>query len=322
MTHPVGTGEPVRPGLSVDHEVGRSLRISHGDAQLLRYVYEPWDAQVESPRPYFHPIRTLGGREVSLFRPHDHVWHKGIAWSLPNVGTENFWGGPTYVRGQDYQHLPNNGTTRHVDFTQVTAAGNRLSIGEELEWITQGGQQWFTEQRRFGVRLLGTDAWMLTYATTFTNVSGQSVPLGSPTTEGRPNAGYGGLFWRGPRSFSGGTVHTPETSGKDELNGVRAPWLAFSGRHDDTGGASTLVFVESGSNDHGPHEHTEWFVRSDVYAVVSPSPFYSEARHLEDKSSLTFRYAVVVADGGRDRAASAALAQSARDLLTDESDQT
>lgn len=320
MTVPAMTGETARPDLWMDHEVGRSLRVGHRGVELLRYVYEPWDAQVESPRPYFHPMRTTAGAEVTLFRPHDHVWHKGIAWSLPNVGTENFWGGPTYVRGQDYQHLPNNGRTQHVDFPRIAASDDRLDVDEELEWITQRGDRWFTEQRRFGVHLLSSDAWALTYTTTFTNVSGQSVPLGSPTTEGRPNAGYGGLFWRGPRSFSGGTVHTPTTSGKDELNGVRAPWLAFTGRHDGIDRSSTVVFVESEANDHGGNEHTEWFVRSDVYAVVSPSPFYSEVHDLDDGRSLTFRYAVVVADGSHDRAASATLAESAHHLLAGESD--
>ena len=47
-------------------------------------------------------------------------------------------------------------------------------------------------------------AWTLGFATTFTNVTESVLVLGSPTTEGRPNAGYGGLFWRGPRSFTGG----------------------------------------------------------------------------------------------------------------------
>ena len=79
---------------------------------LAEYVHRPTDVQLESPRPYLSPIRTCGGELVSLFRPHDHVWHKGIAWSLPVVGDENFWGGPTFVSGQGYVQLPNNGTQR------------------------------------------------------------------------------------------------------------------------------------------------------------------------------------------------------------------
>ncbi|MBO0776031.1 MAG: PmoA family protein, partial [Actinobacteria bacterium] len=37
-------------------------------AGLMRYVYRPGEAQLESPRPYFHPVRTLRGGVVSLYR--------------------------------------------------------------------------------------------------------------------------------------------------------------------------------------------------------------------------------------------------------------
>ncbi len=68
-----------------------SVRGSWQGSELFRYVYQPPDPVIESPRPYFHPVKTLGGDLVSLQRPHDHAWHKGIAWSLSNVGPANFW---------------------------------------------------------------------------------------------------------------------------------------------------------------------------------------------------------------------------------------
>ncbi len=49
----------------------------------------------------------------------------------------------------------------------------------------------------------------------------RAIPIGSPTTRGRENAGYGGLFWRGPRSFTGGSVLAPGVAGGDELRGIR-----------------------------------------------------------------------------------------------------
>ena len=106
--------------LRLAHEGGPSLSVHSGPAELLRYVHEPTDAQLESPRPYFHPLRTLAGDEVTLYRPHDHVWHKGLSLSLPNVGPANFWGGPTYLREGGYQQLPNNGTMRHRPFDRVS----------------------------------------------------------------------------------------------------------------------------------------------------------------------------------------------------------
>jgi hypothetical protein len=271
-------------GLTVD----AALRFTSDGTELARYVYLPTDAQLESPRPYFHPLRTLGGDAVSLYRPHDHVWHRGIAWSLPNVagptGPANFWGGPTFLRGRGYVQLPNNGTTRHLSFSSVTPS----AVVEELAWDTEQGERWFTESRTLSFAVAG-DAWTLGFATTFTNRSGREIVLGSPTTEGRENAGYGGLFWRGPRSFTGGTVFVPGASGGDELMGVRAPWLGFLGRHDGHGRSSTLVFVSP--------DEVRWFVRSTPFAAVCPAPFFDTSVAVAPGESRSYRYAVVIADG-------------------------
>lgn len=315
-SHPT---EPVSAGLSLVHEYDRSLRVSFNGQEIFRYVYRPWDAQFESPRPYFHPLTTLGGKEVSTYRPHDHLWHKGMAWSLPNVGTENFWGGPTYNRGRGYEQLDNNGSTRHIDFASLEATAERITVVENLEWITQAGELWVREERRFAVDVLDGEpderAWTLTYSTSFTNVSGSDIVMGSPTTKGRENAGYGGLFWRGPRSFTGGSVYIPGRKGGDDLNGIRSPWMAFSGQHDGEGGASTLVFVDSPHNSYPGAENTEWFVRTGIFAVVSPSPYYSTELTFEPEQRLSYEYAVVIADRDRGVEGSEQLAEASLRLL-------
>lgn len=310
--------EPAPIGLTLVHEHGRSLVIRSGTQEILRYVYAPWDPAFESPRPYFHPIRTLGGRVVSEYRPHDHVWHKGLAWSLPNVGTENFWGGPTYNRGRGYEQLENNGTMVHIGFESISVSADRISVIENLEWRTQAGELWVREQRSFAVELTAAaqEAWALTYATRFVNVSGKVIAIGSPTTNGRENAGYGGLFWRGPRSFSGGQVYAPGVTGGDELMGIRAPWMAFSGKHDGDGGASTLVFVDSPSNIYsGGEENTEWFVRTGIFAVISASPFFSQETDFEPGQTLEYEYGLAVADGDRGSAGSEELAKAMHQQL-------
>jgi hypothetical protein len=299
--------EPVPDGLTLVHEHGRALSVRFRGQPLLRYVYEPWEVQLESPRPYFHPIHTLGGDRVSIYRPHDHVWHKGIAWSLPNVGPANFWGGPTYHRGHGYRQLPNNGSTRHRRFVDIDADPAALRVSQRLEWVTEQGETWFDELRSFAVVVdPGGAAWTLAFATRFGNVSGDEITIGSPTTEGRDNAGYGGLFWRGPRSFTGGRVYAPGAAGGDELMGVRAPWLGFTGHHDEHGHASTLVFVDAPDN---PGHPTQWFVRSEPFACVCPAPFFSAELPVPAGATVHLRYAVTVADGDRGVAGAARLAE-------------
>jgi hypothetical protein len=289
------------------------------DLELFRYVYRPDDAQLESPRPFFHPVRTLRGDLVTIYRPHDHIWHKGIALSLPHVGSENFWGGPTFRNGA-YVQEHNDGAMRHDGFDVAVAKDDAVRLDERLTWVTESGQTPVTERRRIAATVLtdaGADAgaaWLLAFETTLVNVSGAEIVIGSPTTAGRPNAGYGGLFWRGPRSFTGGTVVTPDGNGGDELMGTRAPWLAFAGRHDENERSSTLVFRDSPANFSFP---SQWFVRSTPFAAVCPAPFFDTEFPYPASATLTLRYDIAVADGSLDPAACAWLAEraAARDLL-------
>src|ERR1022692_3898004 len=237
------------------------------DTELLRYVYAPGEEQVESPRPFFHPVRTLRGELASLYRPHDHVWHKGISWSLPNVGSGNFWGGPTYQRGRGYRQLPNNGRIRHLGFGRATVRGALLRLDEDLSWVTEQGETWFRERRRIGaVAWPREGAWVLAFETHMRNVSGAAIAIGSPTTKGRENAGYGGLFWRGPRSFTGGTILAPGYAGGEQIRGARAQWMGYTGQHDQSERHSSLVMVDDAAN---PQHPPQWFVRNEMFAGVN-----------------------------------------------------
>jgi hypothetical protein len=267
---------------------GAAITVGHDGVELCRYVYRPPEPAIESPRPYLHPVRTLTGDEVSIYRPHDHVWHKGIAWSLPNVGPQNFWGGPTFVRDKGYVQLDNNGAQVHRSL-----AVSDGTVTQNLDWLTSSDELWFQENRTVSFSLVD-GGWALTFTTAMTNVSGETILIGSPTTEGRPNAGYGGLMWRGPRSFTDGEVLTPAGRGGDELMGTRAPWLAFRGRHDGHGRTSTLVFVDAQTN---PGHPTEWFVRSTPFACVCPAPFFSAEVPVGPEETLTLSYTVIIADG-------------------------
>ncbi|HEY1175050.1 MAG TPA: PmoA family protein, partial [Phytomonospora sp.] len=247
---------------------------------------------------------------VSLYRPHDHVCHKGISLSLPNVGDQNLWGGPTYRRGLGYRQYDNDGSMRHRDFTDVTTSGARVGAAHDLDWIAQDGRELFTEHRRFAVET-GADAWTLLFGTAFTNAGPGPVVLGSPTTEGRENAGYGGLFWRGPRSFTDGAVRVPGRTGGDGLMGVHAPWLAYTGRHDEEDASSTVVFVDGSGT-----PPVRWFVRANPFAAVCPAPFFDTEVTVAPGETLSLRYAVVGADGDPGDDGAPALAAKGASALT------
>lgn len=288
-----------------------AIVVSDGDVELLRYVIVPDSPQLESPKPYIDPIRTRAGRVVSLFRPWDHVWHKGIAWSLPVVDDENFWGGPTYVHGEGYRQLPNDGTQRHLAVTSAAVDGDVATFAHDLEWITEGGRRMFAEHRTLTVRVLDDATWALTFESAMTNVTDATIEIGSPTTKGRENAGYGGLFWRGPRSFTDGRLVTAEGTGSGaDVRGQRHDWMAFEGRHDVIDATSLIVMADAADN---PHHPPQWFARSEEFAALNPAPFFSEEVHVAAGETVVFRYGVGIADADAD--AAARIAGELRSLL-------
>jgi hypothetical protein len=296
--------------LRVTHEAGSAVTVRDGDNDLFRYVYAPTTAALESPKPYLHPIRTRAGHGVSLFRPHDHVWHKGIAWALAVVNDENFWGGPTYVHGQFYVQLPNNGVQQHEGAIEVES-GDRAAVSHALRWITESGDDIFAEQRELSASIVSEDAWALTFDTRLTNVTAAPIEIGSPTTRGRENAGYGGLFWRGPRSFTDGILVAPGVSGAgDEVRGARFEWMGYVGHHDDSDATSLVLMLDDAAN---PHHPPQWFARSEEFAALNPAPFFSEEVVVAPGETVRFRYAVGIADGGAD--AAEPLADALRGIL-------
>ena len=290
-----------------------SFTVSLGNVEIATYTYDATDEQRESPRPFFHPLRTTAGETVSAYRPWDHVWHKGIAWSLPHFGEDNFWGGPSYRRGKDYQWLPNNGRMKHERILEAGIDDSGFRFSHALTWWTQPGRHVVDEVRTLAISAgPDPDTWTLVFETAMNNVSGHDIHIGSPTTEGRENAGYGGLFWRGPRDFTGGRIAGPDGRSGEELRGTRGPWLAFVGQHDDTCRHSTILIADDTANAQHP---PEWFARSEPFACFGPAPFFSKEVTFTAGATMVNRYAVVIADGDADQERLARLASVATDAL-------
>src|SRR5262249_61375765 len=92
-----------------------------------------------APRPYFHPVQTLGGVTVTDHQPSDHRWHLGLAYSWPVVAEWNLWGGPTFVRDRGYVDLENHGEIRHLSWSR------HQQHQQHLEWRARKRREITTE---------------------------------------------------------------------------------------------------------------------------------------------------------------------------------
>ena len=292
-----------RPVRLVDDEETARVTAHADGTELFTYRYRPSLDAFECPCPYFHPLRTLSGGAVTVHRPCDHRWHKGLAMTVSHLSGQNFWGGVTYVHGAPnggYVVLPNVGSLVHREFTAFEPDG-APRLAERVDWLSAEGEHRLAETREISV--LDFDRadgrWTLEFATELANVSGDVLELGSPTVFGRVLAGYCGFFWRGPRSFTGGRVLAGGGLEGQEAMGERAPWLAYSGEFDEIDGQATLLFRAAPDT---PGGEPYWFVRSEPFAAVNPSLAFFDALRLPAGEVLARRYRVTIADGVWDRA--------------------
>lgn len=236
-----------------------------------------------SPRPYLHPVATLGGRLVTDARPADHQWHLGISVALPDVGGWNFWGGRTFLRGQGYVWREDHGRIEHAGFEQLGDDG----FTERLRWLSPHGELLLTERRRVTAGL-AERGWELRLVTILTNAAGRPVRLGSPATNGRQGAGYGGLFWRLPPARTP-HVYTASAAGEHAVHNRAAQWLAWADR---TAGF-TLVFTGT-----SPATRADpWFVRVEEYPGVGSQLAAPQSLTLPPGGAATRGLRTLLADG-------------------------
>jgi methane monooxygenase PmoA-like len=294
--HPMtsATGE-----LIVTHVHGREIVANAGGVDIATYVYQPRMPPFESSKPYLHPLRTLNGALVSAYRPNDHRSHKGFQMTISHLSGQNFWGGNSYRHPEGYRPLDNVGRMRHDSFEVVDVTPQALALRERLTWITSSGEHWVAEHR--DIRIHGVDiergAWMLDFGTELRNIRGAELLVGSPTTAGRPNAGYTGFFWRGPRGWTGGQIITADGGGPQAM-GQESPWLAYTGQHDEVDGGGTLLVFAGSSTAPVP---LKWFVRNDPFPGVNPSPAFDEEIVLGPDESFRLAHRAVFADRAWDR---------------------
>jgi hypothetical protein len=249
-----------------------------------------------SPRPFLHPVTTLDGVPVTDCQPADHRWHLGVSFAVQDVAptggsSANLWGGRTYVREQGYQWLDDHGRMQHVDWIE---RGSSL-LTHHLAWVTRNGRTLVRELRSLQAspRARG---WTLDWTSLLHAGETAAVVLGSPATNGRTGAGYGGFFWRMPLPAGTVDVFTPDARGEQQVHGCRAAWLAFSGDAGDQRRPYTLVFVPGDTLTAAD----PWFVRVEGYPGVGSALAFDEVLVLRPDEPQRRHIRVHVVDGRLD----------------------
>jgi hypothetical protein len=247
-----------------------------------------------SPRPYVDVFST-SGRAVTETGANDHPHHLGLSLALPDVDGVTYWGGRTFQHGRGSVLLQNHGR----QIVEVSEPDDG-SLRQKLRWVAPGGREQLRETRILRASALGDgkmprDGILLEWRSRLS--SHQRMSLGSPATNGRSGAFYGGVFWRTP--FGSATVLSEFGSGADAAHGSTSPWLLVG-----DGQVSIVALAEPGM---------PWFVRTGDYAGFCPAVAVEKRRVIAPDEELELNLSAVVVDGPLDVSAARQWAALARD---------
>jgi len=263
-SHASGWVGPARPVLRL------------GSTVVAQYEEGTSVDSVLSPRPYLDAVISRTGTPLTVTEPTDHPHHLGVSLAIADVNGTSYWGGRTYVRGEGSIMVPNHGRQRR-DRLQID--GHVLD--ERLSWVDEHGTTQLVEVRELRSAELA-NGWALRWRSHL-KATLDAITFGSPATNGREGAGYGGIFWRFAPEIA--RVFSPAGDTERDVHGAPTEWLAFT--FPDRG---TTVVLTQGA------ERMPWFVRFAEYLGAGPSVAWDEPRTLPEGGELDLELTAYVLD--------------------------
>jgi len=259
------------------HEMGKWIALGEaGETPLWRYVYGG------KPKPFFHPVCTPAGHVLSNFEPHDHVWHRGLWFTIKFINGENFW----------EERLP-FGTQQTVGLPALTHQDDgRIVLATRLRWVRPGGGTVIEENREIGYQALSADAYAIDLDTRLSAQTDLLLDRTPFTTWG----GYGGLVMRGTRNWQKTRILLSDGTTTERPTGTRAAWADLSGVLD--GGVAQsggFAILDHPANVRHP---SPWYGGAERYNnYLNAAVLFHEPMALAAGHTLRLRYRVLVHDG-------------------------
>ncbi len=264
--------------MQLNHDLGRFIELkkpSH-EQPLWRYVYGG------KPKPFFHPLCTPAGHVLTLFEPSDHVWHRGLWYTIKFVNGENFWEEPgDGNHGVQYTLLP-------PDVSHGPAGG--ISVVSRLSWVRPNAQTIAVEDRHFTYAALDQDAYTLDFHFHITFSADVTLDRTPFTTWG----GYGGLTFRGNRNWLKTKLLFDDGSTSDRPTPKHSKWCDLTGLID--GARATQVGIAMFDHPSNPRHPTPFYGGTGAGHYYNAAFLFDEPLKLQAGEPLKQKYRVVVHD--------------------------
>lgn len=264
----------------VEHKVGSSidLIVPHLDTPLWRYQYG------DTPKPFFHPVLTPAGHCVTLLSPHDHIWHRGIWFTIKFINGENFW------EEKEKGEFGTQVTLQPPDI--LHESDGAVCISSRQEWRRPGDAGVvFDEQRLLTYRPFAPDAYAIDWSVSLAARDNLLLDRTVYTTWG----GYSGLAVRGNRNWQDTKLLFADGSMTDRPTGWPGPLCDLSGTFD--GGRNQEGGIAVFDHPDNVRHPSPWYGNTGSGHFFNAAFLFHEPMTLKKTQKLTLKYRTLIHDG-------------------------
>lgn len=259
-----------------------------GDAACNTYRHPP-----EQPKPCVHPLVTPRGHCLTGFEMSDHIWHRGVWFTIKYINGTNYWEENTPF---GIQVATSNPTCEMLE-------PGKLRLHHQQRWTSDATGDVFTEKRTLTWHIAPDSSRILDWTTTLT--AKQNLTL--DRTPFKTWGGYGGLAYRGARELHDVSFILPDGETAEALTGQSHPWVAMQALVD--GGPDQHVSVCMIDHPSNPRSPSPWYCKCrDGFTYMNPAFLFHEPMDVKNGQSLTFSYRILYRDGSREHDALVAAA--------------
>jgi hypothetical protein len=265
-------------------------RVEIGASATYRYASR-------QPKPCVHPVVTPRGHVLSGFEMSDHVWHRGLWFTIKFVNGANFW----------EEHPPFGAQVSRRQPACQWIAPDAVRLTHELDWTSQSTGTAIRETRAVTFRTTASGIGMIDWATELRAAQDLMLDRTPYTTWG----GYGGLAFRGARELHDVNFLLPGGETVTALAGQRHGWTIMQAKVD--GGHDQRISLAMIDHPSNPRSPSPWYCKSgNGFNYMNPAFLFHEPMMLKNEQSLRFRYRVLYRDGCWSATEFAALADAFR----------
>lgn len=249
----------------------------------------------EKDKPFFHPLRSMNGHDLTLERPADHPWHRGLWFSWKYINQVNYW-----------EEDPKSGLSKgrsKIEAVQIKKNKDySATIKLQLLYFDDLGGV-LREQREILISSpkKSNQAYSIIFKHIFTALKDAALDLDKPALRGGVSwGGYAGLGFRGAKNLSNvsflaasGWHGTNDTTGY----GTKERWMdmtanASKNSEDKVG---ITIFNHPGN----PNSPSPWYIwyAAGKNVFFMPSPLFDGPMNLTKDATLKLSYKCWIHDG-------------------------